>query len=296
MPQLPVTRRAGTGSQQDQNRCAMFDVGATWIRGLVARAGENELSSVGSLTLPTPNGAHALVDGLTASLARLSDSSTRPITDVRVAMPGIISSEGVVRFAGNLNIQNFDLKAALEKATGLPCVVVNDAKAQSLALLSSDRRTFLYVSMGTGIGGALVIDGSPLIGAGYAGEVGHIQVPNGHSRVACYCGRAKCLELFASGGALERVLGQNWWTTPKPEVDNALIEAGNAVGAALDIVQVTFFLSFIHIAGHLASYEIFRGAVENALRTSPLWPVPEVAWSEDSTALTYVGLSRIQLF
>ncbi len=121
---------------------------------------------------------------------------------------------------------------ALEKLTGLPVVLDNDANCAAWAELSAGAaRGFdsaVMVTIGTGIGGALVLGGRLVRGAhGLAGEFGHMQaVPGG---LACECGLHGCWEQYCSGRALERVtrvaLGRH---LDGPEV-TAMALAGNEV-------------------------------------------------------------------
>jgi glucokinase len=117
-------------------------------------------------------------------------------------------SRRVVLFTANLGWQDVPLAELLEKASGLPVVVENDANAacwgefQFGAGRASD--FVACVTVGTGLGGGLVDGGRLLRGAyGIAAEIGHvIKVPNG---LPCGCGRRGCWEQYASGNALVRV-------------------------------------------------------------------------------------------
>ena len=102
---------------------------------------------------------------------------------------------------------NVPLAARLEGDVGVPVVLENDARAAALAeaLFGAGRgvRVVLYVNIGTGIGGGLVIGGQLYHGeTGQAGEIGHTTVR--HGGPACTCGRRGCLEAIASGRALAR--------------------------------------------------------------------------------------------
>jgi glucokinase len=101
----------------------------------------------------------------------------------------------------------FPLKDELERRLGVPVVVDNDANAAALgeALFGAGRgqRHVLYVNLGTGIGGGLVLNGALYHGAhGLAGEIGHVTVDPDGPR--CDCGKRGCLEAVASGRSIAR--------------------------------------------------------------------------------------------
>ena len=117
----------------------------------------------------------------------------------------------------------------------IPALLDNDANAGSLAEAlfgaGRDRRTVLYVNVGTGIGGAIVIDGSVHHGATTsAGEIGHVIVdPDGPP---CNCGKRGCLEALASGSALERMAREAGLALSGREV-TAAAESGDATCLSL---------------------------------------------------------------
>ena len=111
-------------------------------------------------------------------------------------------------FAPNLAWRDEPLKSHLEKELGLPVVVENDANAAAWGEFTfgagADIDNLLLLTLGTGVGGGIVLDGELVRGGfGMAAEVGHITlVPDG---VRCGCGNLGCLESYASGSALVRM-------------------------------------------------------------------------------------------
>ncbi|MHB8945581.1 MAG: ROK family protein, partial [Bacillota bacterium] len=105
----------------------------------------------------------------------------------------------------------FPVVRQLWQALGLPVVLENDANAAAIGEhrfgAAAGLSDFLYVTLGTGIGGAVFMDGRLRRGtAGGAGEIGHLQVdPNGPP---CGCGRRGCVEVFAAGPGLARAAGK----------------------------------------------------------------------------------------
>lgn len=112
-----------------------------------------------------------------------------------------------VLFAPNLAWKDLDLKADLERLVELPVVVENDANAAAWGEFrfgaAAEDDDLLLVTVGTGVGGGIVLDGALFRGSfGVGGEVGHVRVVRGG--VECGCGNRGCLESYGSGTALVR--------------------------------------------------------------------------------------------
>jgi glucokinase len=134
--------------------------------------------------------------------------ASHDIAAVGVGAAGFVdAARATVLFSPHLAWRNEPLRDAVMSRIRLPVVVDNDANAAALAesRFGAGRgyRYVLCVTLGTGIGGALVNDGRVFRGAnGMAGEFGHMQVvPSGHR---CECGNRGCWEQYASGNALVR--------------------------------------------------------------------------------------------
>jgi glucokinase len=124
-----------------------------------------------------------------------------------VVIPGIIEEgSGIVRESANIGWRDFPLRAHLIQHTELPVVIGHDVRAGGLAesVLGAGQgeRDMFFVALGTGIAGAMIMDGKPFSGAGYGGEIGHMQIErNGYP---CGCGSLGCLETIASASAVSR--------------------------------------------------------------------------------------------
>lgn len=158
--------------------------------------------------IPTPShDPQAVEDAIVALVTELS----RDRSDVRWVGIGaagwVDSAQAVVQFSPHLAWRNEPLKAKLAQRVDLPLIVDNDANAAAWAeyRFGAGRGSAVLVclTLGTGIGGALVINGQLFRGTyGMAGEWGHmISVPGGHR---CECGNRGCWEQYASGNALVR--------------------------------------------------------------------------------------------
>ena len=185
-----------------------IDLGGTNIvSGCVAADGSGLL---GEHSIPTGSeeGPNAVVLRMIES-ARISMAATlKQVPDaefigVGVGAPGPLDAEtGVVLVAPNLGWVNMPLKARLQEGLGLPTSLDNDANCAVLGEwwrgAASGSRIALGVTLGTGIGGGIIVNGRLFRGtSGYAGEIGHMTIDANGRR--CKCGNYGCVEAYASG-------------------------------------------------------------------------------------------------
>ena len=151
-------------------------------------------------------------NALAAQVAQLVTElrDTQPaVAALGVGVPGLVSPEtGRVVVSNDLPaVARGDLRAELQQATGLPVTLENDANAaaygEAVAGAGRGGRNLFYITIGAGIGGALILDGKLWRGAsGFAGEIGHITIdPDG---ILCTCGNVGCLETVASAPNIVR--------------------------------------------------------------------------------------------
>ena len=165
--------------------------------------------------------------------ARTSAATGSPPAALGLAVPGVVDeAAGVARFAANIGWHDAPLGKLYRERLGLPVAVVHDVRTAGLAerVLGAgrDSRDFLLVQIGTGIAGALVLDGRPYAGAhALGGELGHVAVdPAGEP---CGCGGRGCLETVASAAAVARRYRQR---TGSPGVTAAEVAERAARGEA----------------------------------------------------------------
>lgn len=180
-----------------------IDVGGTTVKeGLVNRDGE----VLSKLSVPTPPlvdeaGYAAVIDGI-KSLLGAQDGDV-VLKGIGLAVPCPVPDDGVVKLIANLSLDLPGLDAALKAAfEGAAVAFVNDANAAALGEMwrgsARGHRSMALVTLGTGIGAGVVIDGKVIGGAnGAGGEVGHTCVNPSEERV-CGCGRRGCLEQYSS--------------------------------------------------------------------------------------------------
>ena len=180
------------------------DVGGTKILGGVV---DEDGTVVEELRVVSPaTDVAAIEDAITGLVKELSGRHL--VEAVGVGAAGYIDkSRSVVMFAPNLAWRDLDLRGELEARVGLPVVIENDANAAAWGEFrfggGEDVDDLLLVTVGTGVGGGVVLDGRLHRGAfGVGAEIGHMRVvPDG---VLCGCGNHGCLESYGSGTALVR--------------------------------------------------------------------------------------------
>src|SRR3954468_18551872 len=182
------------------------DVGGTKVLGLAL--GERG-STVAEARSPTPVGADAILACVVEVANKVMGSAGGEVAAIGVGMPGLVDRAGRLRFAPNLpGVVEVDLRAGLEPHFPDTALVFdNDATCAGVAEwahgAAQGTSDAIFVSLGTGIGGGMVMGGQVFRGAnGFAGEIGHMVVdPHGPP---CPCGKRGCWERFASGSALGR--------------------------------------------------------------------------------------------
>lgn len=135
-------------------------------------------------------------------------STGTPVTAVGLAVPGLVDPvRGVIRYSANLEVRDMPVGAIAHAISTCPVVVENDVRAAAWAEWTwgagRGTRYMAYLSAGTGIAAALVVDGTLYHGANAAaGELGHVPVvPDGER---CRCGHHGCLETMAGGWGIAR--------------------------------------------------------------------------------------------
>ena len=206
------------------------DIGGTKIAaGLVTRDGD----LVKTVRRETPASDVDAIEAAAAdAVAELA--AGHDVEAVGVAAAGFVdATRSTVVFAPNLAWRNEPVRADLEARTGLPVVVENDANAAAWGEFrhgaGREVDDMVLVTVGTGLGGGIVVDGRLLRGhSGFAAELGHVRVvPGGHW---CGCGNRGCWEQYASGRALVRE-AREFAQTDSPAAARMLELAGGAVDA-----------------------------------------------------------------
>ena len=189
-----------------------IDLGGTNCRGsLVSLAGE--VGDISRMPTRIEEGRNSFLERLTAFCAAFLQSARERGMQVRalgMGTPGVIAADGRITFSPNLlPLNGLPLAERLRAALGCPVTIVNDANAiawgEALFGAGRDFSSFLTITLGTGVGGGLVLERRLWSGSdGAAGEVGHIMVEP-EERV-CGCGSHGCMEQYASASGVVRTV------------------------------------------------------------------------------------------
>jgi glucokinase len=152
------------------------------------------------------------------------------IVSVGLGCPGSCNIDtGTVEFSGNLNWHNAPLAPDVQKAIGLPVFLENDASAAAygefVAGAAKGRNSAVIITLGTGVGAGVIIDGKLLRGENFAGgEVGHTVILFGGP--PCTCGRNGCFEVYSSATGLIRMTKETMEKYPDTAMHRIAEEAG----------------------------------------------------------------------
>lgn len=268
------------------------DLGGTRIKaGVVDETGR--LVEGTQRATPSKDGPEAVLDAVAATVAELG---VRPEV-IGFAIPGHVDAEGRCWRLPNLSgFEGVPLGAGLGGRLGCRVVVENDATLAALGELrhgfGRETRSFLLLTLGTGIGGGLVLDGALRRGAhGFAGEFGHVVIERGPEGWPCVCGQTGCVEAYAGTyGMVRKAQSLGLGTDSIRRLAElaaagdagaqAVFEsAGNALGEGLASAQNLLDLDAIVLAGGIsASFGLMESAARAALRrrafSGPLGEVP----------------------
>lgn len=197
------------------------DIGGTKIAGAL-------VSTDGRIThreqVATPEAEAEILDATAELITMLREAADADVAGIGMACAGLVDgAAGRLWFAPNLPWRDLDVADEIARRVGSEVLVENDANAAAWGEYrhgaGRDCTDMLLATVGTGVGGGCIIDDRLLRGAhGIGGEIGHLTIdPHGPR---CGCGNDGCLEVFASGTALERTARE-------------LIASGAAKGAGL---------------------------------------------------------------
>jgi len=183
-----------------------IDVGVLRYAALDLSASVIASSEVGIPKWSKPRTVVSRIADYVESLEKQSRFRGR-LKSVGVTVPGLATSDGLVINLPILGWKNLDLSAILKEQIQLPCFVENDANAAAFGALYTEpslpTECTIFLKIGTGCGGAAIINGRLLRGAaGTAGEFGHVQVAKHERR--CSCGQLGCLEASVNLAAVAR--------------------------------------------------------------------------------------------
>lgn len=253
-----------------------IDIGGTFTKiGLVDRQGtihfEDEISTRGYETIE--EFIEALHSHVMQCLEEIDTSFL--LLGIGVGAPNGNYYEGTIENAPNLAWKGkIEFVKLMEDQFHLPILVTNDANAAALGEMlfggASDLKNFVMITLGTGLGSGLVVNGDIIYGAdGFAGELGHVLVyDNGRQ---CGCGKKGCLEAYVSATGIKRTVFELMaekniesgfrkipFSKLKPKLINALAESGDPI--AIEAFERTGYLlgrALADTVAHISPARIF---------------------------------------
>jgi len=213
-----------------------IDVGGTSIKAGVVNS---DFGIIGRAVLPTlmPRAAEEIVDDIakTAKLAAQDAGiSFDKVEHIGIGSPGTIDpAKGILEFSGNLDMHKYPLASEVEKRLSKKVFIENDANAaafgEAVAGAAKGAKNAVVITLGTGVGSGIIIDGKIYSGFNYAGaEFGHTVIV--HNGKQCNCGRKGCWEVYASANALIK-------QTQVKMIENRNSAMWELVGGDLDAVN-----------------------------------------------------------
>ena len=160
----------------------------------------------------TANGGSQILPDIAASIRDFREKNgidAQALLGIGIGVPGPVDSKGNVNRCVNLGWGTFNISKELSSLTGLPVTAGNDANVAALGEFwkGGDKgcRNMVFVTLGTGVGGGIVIEGKLLHGAHGAGaEIGHM-VLNRNETAVCGCGKRGCVEQYCSATGIVRL-------------------------------------------------------------------------------------------
>jgi len=190
--------------------CIGIDIGGTNLRfALVDGAGRimDRSRTASDIGQGRESFCRRLLEGI-GEMRSAAKAAAAAVSAIGAGVPGLVGCDGTVRKSVNMRpLDDFNLAAFLQRETGLPAACGNDANliAQGEHRFGAGAgwKSFVVVTIGTGLGSGLILDDRLWTGAsGYAAEFGHVTVePEG---IPCPCGNRGCLEQYVSSPALVR--------------------------------------------------------------------------------------------
>jgi len=184
--------------------CFGIDVGGTTVKCGIFSVEGDVLDKWEIPTRTEENGCHILPDVAETVLAKITEKALNKedVAGVGIGIPGPVNEAGEVPMAVNLHWGYVNIAKDLGDLTGLKVKAGNDANVAALGELwqggGAGYKDMIMVTLGTGVGGGIILDGRIVAGAhGAAGEIGHAHVDD-EMEEACNCGRHGCLEQWTS--------------------------------------------------------------------------------------------------
>lgn len=190
-----------------EKKIAGIDIGGTAVKMALFDLSGTKLEQWQIPANISDNGSHIPAE----IIASLKQHDTDGLLGIGIGVPGPVEGAFVKR-AVNLGWQDFPLKEMIQTAFNVPIALLNDANAAALGELwqgsAEELKDIVFVTIGTGVGGGIIVGGKILNGShASGGEIGHIHVQAEEERT-CGCGNVNCLECYGSASGMVKTMNQ----------------------------------------------------------------------------------------
>ncbi len=200
------------------------DLGGTTVKIAYFDESGTMLSKWEIPTVTENNGARILPDIADAIKFYIAKNNIDPasVLGVGIGVPGPVNSKGIVNKCINLGWGVFNISEELSRLTGFPVKAGNDANVAALGEFwkggGQGCDNMVFATLGTGVGGGIVIEGQLLHGAhGAGGEIGHMVLKRDET-IPCNCGKCGCVEQYCSATGIVRLAKEHLAETDEPSV------------------------------------------------------------------------------
>ncbi len=204
------------------------------------------------------------------------------VVAIGVGVPGLVDfHRGIVVHTPNMELSAVNLRQQLEMDVGVPVFVDNSANmtafGERLFGIGKRFQNFVYLSVSTGIGAGIVVNGELQRGAtGFAGELGHMVIePHG---LPCHCGGNGCWEMYGSVKALYRQAAEHLAESPReyrPDILHTAVEAADRGEVwAIEALQYVGFYLGVGVSNIVAAYNPEAVLIGNEISVARRWVLP----------------------
>ncbi len=214
-----------------------IDLGGTNIVAAVVDEEYNIITKASTKT-NRPRPAEAIADDMAAmAIQAVEDAglTMEQIEWVGVGTPGIANSQtGIIEFSNNLGFENTPMAELIRKHIDKPVYIENDANAAAygeyVAGAAKGAKNAVCITLGTGVGGGIIIDGKIYAGSNFGGaEIGHTVISLDGPQ--CSCGRKGCFEVYSSATGLIRMTKEKMDEVPDSKLHDITAERNGKVSA-----------------------------------------------------------------
>lgn len=191
--------------------CFGVDIGGTTVKIGLFRT-DGELIDKWEIKTRTENKGEAILPDVADALKKKMEEKeikASQMSGIGIGIPAPVDGDGVVQNTANLGWGYKEVRREMEELTGMKVAAGNDANVAALGEMwlgaGKGHKDLIMVTLGTGVGGGVIVNGQPLTGAhGAGGEIGHLCV-NYEEEEHCGCGKQGCLEQYASATGIARL-------------------------------------------------------------------------------------------